>query len=336
MEKFYRLDNKVKLDVFEQISARSGLPTYAVEKDWWVVQTLRLIFQMDIAPHIVFKGGTSLSKAWNIIDRFSEDIDLALDRSFLGFEKELSKTQVKKLRKESFRYISEEFYPSLVKLFSENGFEDVDIKLRETKSTDQDPLIIEIYYPVVTFQSEYVEPRVLVELGSRSLKEPNTQRKITSLVSEYFSDKAFADSPINITTVNPERTLLEKIFLLHEEFQKPIDKVRTDRMSRHLYDIERLMSTDFLNIALSNKDLYQDIVNHRKTITAIRGIDYSKHQPNKINPIPPSEILGEWDADYADMCETMIYGERLSFEELMSRISQLKKKINELKWSIDI
>ncbi len=336
MKEFYQLDNKVKLDVFEQISARSGLPAYAVEKDWWVVQTLRLIFQMDIAPHIVFKGGTSLSKAWNIIDRFSEDIDLALDRSFLGFEKELSKTQVRKLRKESFRFISEEFYPSLVKLFLANGFEDVDVKLRETKSTDQDPLIIEIYYPVVTVQSEYLEPRVLVELGSRSLKEPNTQRKITSLVSDYFSDKTFADSPIDITTVNPERTLLEKIFLLHEEFQKPIDRVRIDRMSRHLYDIERLMRTDFLDIALSNKDLYQDIVNHRKSITAIRGIDYSLHQPNTINPIPPSEILKEWDADYADMCETMIYGERLSFEELMSRFLQLKKKINELKWSIDI
>ena len=336
MEEFYRLDNKVKLDVFEQISARSGLPAYAVEKDWWVVQTLRLVFQMEIAPHIVFKGGTSLSKAWGIIDRFSEDIDLALDRSFLGFEKELSKTQVRKLRKESFHFISEEFYPLLVKLFLANGFEDVEVKLRKAKSTDQDPLIIEIYYPVVSAQSEYIEPRVLVELGSRSLKEPNTQRKITSLVNEYFNDKDFADSPINVTTVNPERTLLEKIFLLHEEFQKPIDRVRVDRMSRHLYDIERLMRTDFLDIALINKDLYQDIVNHRKTITAIRGIDYSLHQPNTINPIPPDKILEAWGIDYADMCETMIYGDRLSFEELMSRISQLKKRINELQWSIDI
>ena len=110
------------------------------------------------------------------------------------------------------------------------------------------------------------------------------------------------------------------MFLLHEEFQKPIDRVRIDRMSRHLYDIERLMRTDFLNIALSNKDLYQDIVSHRKTITAIRGIDYSLHQPNTINPIPPDEIIEAWGSDYADMCETMIYGERLSFDELMIRI----------------
>jgi len=336
MNDFYKLDNKIKLSIFEQISARSSLPVYAIEKDWWVVQTLRLIFQMDIAPHIVFKGGTSLSKAWSIIDRFSEDIDLALDRSFLGFDKELSKTQVGRLRKASFSYISEEFYPALEQLFIDNGFEDVQIKLRESRSSDQDPLIIEIYYPVVTPQSKYIEPRVLVELGSRSLKEPNTERKITSLVNEYFKDKDFADSPINITTVNPERTLLEKVFLLHEEFQKPIDRVRIDRMSRHLYDIERLMRTDFLNIALSNKDLYQDIVSHRKTITAIRGIDYSLHQPNTINPIPPDEIIEAWGSDYADMCETMIYGERLSFDELMSRINELKKKINEVKWSIDI
>ena len=336
MKEFYLLDNKVKQGIFEQISAQSAIPAYAVEKDWWVVQTLRLIFQMEIAPNIIFKGGTSLSKSWNIIDRFSEDIDLALDRSYLGFEQDLSKTQVRKLRKESFRFISEEFYPALAKLFMESGFDDAAVKLREPKSSDQDPLIIEIYYPVVTKQSAYVEPRVLVELGSRSLREPNTQCKITSLVSEFFPDKEFADSPITITTVNPERTFLEKIFLLHEEFQKPIDKIRINRMSRHLYDIERLMRTDFYNIVLINKDLYQDIVNHRKSITAIRGIDYSQHQPNTINLIPPEERIDEWESDYAEMCETMIYGEKLSFKELMSRISLLNKQINDLEWLIDI
>jgi hypothetical protein len=332
MKEFYQLDNKTKLSIFEQISVRSGLPVYAVEKDWWVVQTLRLIFQMNIAPHIVFKGGTSLSKAWNIIDRFSEDIDLALDRSFLGFGKELSKTQVGKLRKESFGYISEIFYPTLEQLFIADGFEDVQIKLRETSSTDQDPLIIEIYYPTVTSQSKYIEPHVLVELGSRSLKEPNTQMNITSMVSEYFPDKEFADAPISVATVNPERTLLEKIFLLHEEFQKPTNKIRIDRMSRHIYDIERLMRTDFYEIAINNKELYQGIVNHRKSITAIRGIDYTLHQPKTINPIPPDTVLKEWEKDYIEMCEIMIYGDKLSFTDLISRLEQLKNRFNMLKW----
>ena len=335
MKEFYQLDNKTKLSIFEQISARSGLPVYAVEKDWWVVQTLRLIFQLDKAPHIVFKGGTSLSKAWNIIDRFSEDIDLALDRSFLGFEKELSKTQVGKLRKASFSYISEEFYPALEQLFIENGFDNVNVKLRKPKSSDQDPLIIEIYYPVVTQQSEYIEPRVLVELGSRSLKEPNTQRNITSLVSEYFPDKEFADAPISVTTVNPERTLLEKVFLLHEEFQKPTERIRIDRMSRHLYDLERLMRTDFYKTALNSKELYQDIVKHRKSITAIRGIDYTLQQPKTINPIPPDAVIKEWEKDYMDMCETMIYEDKLSFSDLISRVEQLKNSFNLLEWSIN-
>ncbi len=330
------LSKSEKREVFQEISNRTALPVYAVEKDWWVVQTLRLIFQMDIAPYIVFKGGTSLSKAWDIIDRFSEDIDLSLDRSFLGFEQELSKSQVTKLRKKSFKYISEEFYPALTEQFIENGFLDVELKIRESRSNDQDPLIIEIYYPIVTVQSDYVEPRVLVELGSRSLKEPNTQRKIISLVSEYFSDKEFADTEINITAVNPERTFLEKVFLLHEEFQKPVDKIRVERMSRHLYDIERLMRAGFMDLALRSNVLYQDIVNHRKSITAIRGIDYSLHQPKTINPIPPDEIIKEWEVDYAEMCESMIYGDKLSFEELMSRIKQLKEKINNLSWSIDI
>jgi len=93
------------------------LPPAAIEKDWWVVRTLELVFTTEIAPHTVFKGGTSLSKAWNLIDRFSEDIDLALDRKFLGFNKEMTNSQVKKLREHSFKYISSTYFPLLQKTF---------------------------------------------------------------------------------------------------------------------------------------------------------------------------------------------------------------------------
>ena len=85
--------------IITQTANNLGLPPYAIEKDWWVTLVLRAIFEMPIGEHLVFKGGTSLSKAWHLIERFSEDIDLAIDRSFLGFEGELSKNQIDKLRK---------------------------------------------------------------------------------------------------------------------------------------------------------------------------------------------------------------------------------------------
>jgi len=80
--KFFKLSEKDKLAAFQTVSNKSNLSSFAVEKDWWVVQTLSIIFEMEVAKHLVFKGGTSLSKAWNLIERFSEDIDLAIDRSF--------------------------------------------------------------------------------------------------------------------------------------------------------------------------------------------------------------------------------------------------------------
>src|SRR5690606_6125097 len=102
-------------------------------------------------------------------------------------------------------------------------------------------LIIEIQYPTLTEKSSYLKPVVLVEVGCRSLKEPYTQRTLGTILSEVFPNRPFSDEPISIPVVNPERTFLEKVFLLHEEFQKNADKIRVERLSRHLYDIERLM-----------------------------------------------------------------------------------------------
>lgn len=316
--------------IFNEVGDKLGLPAAAVEKDWWVVRTLEIVFATEVAPHTVFKGGTSLSKAWGLIDRFSEDIDLALDRKFLGFDKELTGSQVSKLRKESYKYISEKFFPVIQKSFKDIGFDEVSIALRETTAPDQDPLIIELHYNSVVDKSEYLAPRVLVEIGSRSLIEPFSSKEICSLVGDHFKGKQFADKSISIPTVNPERTFLEKIFLLHEEFQKPIEKIKVDRLSRHLYDIEKIMDTEFSEKALTNKKLYQHIVEHRKVITPIRGIDYANHAPEKINFIPPNEIIGEWEKDYNQMQESMIYIESLSFDKLLVRMAELKKRINNL------
>jgi len=221
ISQWLQLSTADKQAIFNEVAAEINLPPAAIEKDWWVVRTLELVFASSIAPHTVFKGGTSLSKAWNLIDRFSEDIDLALDRKFLGFDKtdeEMTGSQVSKLRKLSAKFIAEEYFPELDEMFHKAGLK-VDIQLGEIKTDDQDPLIIEIYYPSVAEQVAYLQPRILIEVGSRSLIEPFDERSFTSMVGEKYKERAFADGNIIIPSVNPQRTFLEKIFLLHEEFQ---------------------------------------------------------------------------------------------------------------------
>lgn len=331
LQQWLKLPSETKLNIFAETASKLGLPAPAVEKDWWVVRTLELVFQTEIALHTVFKGGTSLSKAWNLVDRFSEDIDLALDRKFLGFDKpdtEMTNSQVRKLRKTSCEYIAEKYLHHLRQTFFNAGFTDVNLQMVEIKSADEDPVKIAVAYPILTESVPYINPPVVIEIGSRSEKEPFSERQFCSFVGAHYKGRSFADAAITIPVVNPERTFLEKIFLLHEEFQQPKEKIRVDRQSRHLYDLEKLMDTVYGKKAIKDKNLYHHIVEHRRLITPLRGIDYTNHAPDKINPIPPAEMIEAWEMDYAQMQQSMIYRESLSFEKLMVRLAELKYRIN--------
>ncbi len=332
LKEWLQLPDTTKLNVFKETGRKVGLQDIAIEKDWWVVQTLSIIFSMKCAPALIFKGGTSLSKGWNLIQRFSEDIDLVLDREYLGFKGELSKGDIRRLRRVSYEFITTKFTEELKVKFIEAGLVGVNIKYREVENHDQDPIIIEIYYPKLTETDTYLKPGLLVEVGSRSLKEPFTQRTFSSIIAENYIDRGFADKPITVPVVNPERTFLEKIFLLHEEFQRPLEKIRVERLSRHLYDIEKLSQTPYSKTALKNPDLYYTIVKHRKLFAPISGVDFEKHKPSLIKFIPPDELLPLWELDYKEMQENMIYGETLKFAELIKTLSELQEKINGLKW----
>lgn len=330
MKAFINLSEKDKLNVFNQVSERTGLPSSAVEKDWWVTLALNIIFSLSYSKHIVFKGGTSLSKVWNLIERFSEDIDLVIDRKHLGFEGELSKTQVKKLRKASCSFIGSEFYKDINEALIKLSVQDYELVVQETKDTDTDPLVIELQYKSLTETSEYLRPRVLIEVGARSLMEPVEYKPIISMVSDEFRELPFAETEITIPVVSPKRTFLEKIFLLHEEFQKDTQFIRVERMSRHLYDLEKLMDTIHGTEALTDIELYNTIVAHRKNFNAIRGIDYANHSPQLINILPPEATIKEWGKDYKTMQESMFYGDTISFDKLMVRIAELNSRIKKL------
>ena len=335
---FYTTDKAEKQVVFNAIAAEKGMTPFAVEKDWWVSRTLEIIFQMDIAKHLVFKGGTSLSKAWKLINRFSEDIDLAIDKEFFkGYNGDISKSKISKLRKEAGIYTTETFFGELQQEFKKRGYNNLDFKVIDTGESDQDPRVIEIFYPnVMLSSSEYIFPRVQVEISCRSLREPFTIQRFGALVDEVFADKDFAEPLFEVPTVNPERTFLEKIFLLHEEFHRPIEKIRVDRLSRHLYDIYHLTKAGIAKKAINDKDLYETIVAHRYKFSRVGEVNYNEHNPKTLNPIPIPKIIEEWKSDYTKMKEDMIYEEdKPSFEEIIQKLTELKTQINAIEWKMD-
>ena len=261
-------------------------------------------------------------------ERFSEDIDLTLDKKVLGIDQVQTKKQVKTLRSKSKKYISGELFPSLKEAFNSAGFNDLEMRIAE--KTENDPLTIEIYYPNIVKYPGYIKPRILIEIGCRSLKEPYAEKAITSFLTEIFAEQDFADPPITIRSALPQRTFLEKIFLLHEEFQK--ENIRANRLTRHLYDIEKIINTPYASSALGDHDLYQTIVQHRRLLFSVGSVDYDLHQPQTIRFTPPDTAMKEWEQDYNQLSESMIYGEKLSWNKLIVRLKEFTKKINKLEF----
>jgi predicted nucleotidyltransferase component of viral defense system len=323
------LSKKRRIEILNQATELTGLPSVAIEKDWWVTLALNASFSLPYSKSIVFKGGTSLSKGWNLIERFSEDIDLAIDRKFFGYDGDISKTQIKNLRKQSCEFISTIFLNDLTKILTDwKAIDECKLIAQPVKDSDKDPQVIEIHYNSVVDTSEYLPQRVLIEVSSRSLMEPIEERQINSILSENFPQQSFATVSFAIPTVLPQRTFLEKIFLIHEEFSQEAEKIRFDRLSRHLYDLEKLMDTEHGIEALKNADLYNNIVTHREKFNPLRGLDYANHIPNKINIIPLDGVVKDYEKDYAEMTKFMIYGESLKFDDLMKRLLQLQSRIN--------
>ena len=335
---FYKIANAEKAAIFTEIATQKGMKPFAVEKDWWVSLTLEIIFEMPIAEHLVFKGGTSLSKAWKLIGRFSEDIDLAIDKEFFGFTGELGKNQRDKLRKTAGAYTTGTFFEELKQAFETKGFSGLNFVVIEAKDSDQDPRVLEIYYPnVIVSNSEYVLPRVQIEVSCRSLREPFTIQTLGALVDEFYADKDFTEPLFEVPTVNAERTFLEKLFLLHEEFHRPAEKMRVDRLSRHLYDIYQLTKAGIAGKAINDKELYQTIVAHRYKFSRVGEVNYNLHNPKIVNPIPNEEKIEEWKADYTKMKEDMIYEEnKPSFDDLISNLNDLRTQLQALDWTFEL
>ena len=325
------------------VAKQLDIDTPSVEKDWWVTAVLSALFQTSFAPYLLFKGGTSLSKGWRLINRFSEDIDISLGREW--FEKQgyafaagANKSQRERLRKLSREVVhtilADELREQLVAL-GITSFEVVPVttQMRDGEivpiDSDKDPTVLHVKYntTIEGFQPDYILPIIKIEVSCLSLKEPFEPRPIYSLFHETFANLDEETCCI-VNTVSPERTFLEKAFLLNEEFQKA--KPRTRRMSRHYYDLEKLMDTDFGKNALDNYELYNNIIEHRKHFYNLHYVDYEKNQPNNICFYPPEELIEAFRADYANMIRTFIFKAAPTFDNLMGRISELQERFRKI------
>jgi len=321
-----QLDDEGRRSSVNETARRLRFSANVVEKDWWVVMALKAIFSSSIKDYASFKGGTSLSKGWHLIERFSEDADIALDKSFWGIAGE-SRTQRERIRKKSRAYIREELTPELDRLFREMGAKDYELRYVETEDSDKDPTVILIPYRSLYAANEYVSSQVKIEISCRSLKEPQDKVVVRPYLAEVFPEE-FGDFTTEVMAVNPSRTFLEKIFLLHEELHK--EHPRTHRITRHLYDIERLIDTQYGKNALADTKMYAEIVKHRSVWNTIRGIDYRSHHPSTIDFIPKGDILSLWEEDYSQMRENFIYGEALPYPELINRLEELQERIRSI------
>lgn len=339
--KFIDLPTKDRLDILDRVSAELHVrQSEIIEKDWWVTAVLRAIFSLPYASHLSFKGGTSLSKCWHLIDRFSEDIDIAIDREYLGFSGNLSKTQISdKLRRAACSFVRETMQRDLAERLYQNGiskeFFKVNVDISPVSTTDPETINI-IYNSALSLSlagrgSEYIRPKVKVEISGRSMSEPVSEIARNSMIDQVYPKAPFTEQKFMVQAVLPERTFLEKLFLLHEEFAKPKDLIRIERMSRHMYGIGQMLKTPIAERAINNTELYRQVVEHRRKFIGLRGFDYDTLYPATLNIVPPISIIEQWKDDYKNMQLHMIYGESTSFEELVKELEKLNLRINQIK-----
>ena len=330
MNNYIQLTDAQKQVVLTQCKNKMGLPEQAVEKDYWVTVMLQLIFDSALSEHIIFKGGTSLSKNGNLIERFSEDIDLAINYEYFGLDDEPTKKQLKKLRKSSSLFVREFLADAITNQIARYGLQDqLDIQVEpdgEGDNTYPEPRHIYIQYQsVLPSFLDYIKPMIVLEVGARSLMEPSIELQVCSIIGDTLPQINTDIVHVKATTAAPQKTFLEKAFLLHELFSVEHDTLPANRRSRHLYDLNRMMDRDFAIEAIRDDALWAHIQHHRERFTSIIGVDYSGDIRERICLIPPEKHLDDWKKDYQYMCESMIYGEKPTFDELLSSMEALQE-----------
>jgi predicted nucleotidyltransferase component of viral defense system len=307
-----------------------------VEKDYWVVWMLERLFSLEkLKSHLTFKGGTSLSKVYGVIDRFSEDIDLSIEKEFLGFDihsnpmnapsKRKQRAFLDNLSRACANYVQNEMLENLKEVIA--------ARLRTTKgwrifSDQEDPdaqtLLFE--YPSETSKVGYLRPLVKIEMGARSEHWPVSEHKIQSYAKEALKEKIY-EPEIWIRVLNAERTFWEKATILHQYAHLPEDKKLPPRISRHFYDFFRLLNSEVKEKALGETSLLERVAAHKNIYFASSWANYGTARKGTLRLIPPTRILKELEKDYVLM-GAMFFGENPDWKLILTAIEKFEKEFN--------
>lgn len=339
MERFLALPPAERDLAFQQAGVERGLAPGSIEKDFWVCLTLRELFaQREFGEHLTFKGGTSLSKAWGLIDRFSEDIDLTMERDILGFGGDAApeaapsgnekKRRLDRLREACQQMIATRIAPAL------------DARLRSLvdaaepwslipDDADSDAQTLLFAYPRLASAAtpSYLRPVVKLEFGARSDPWPVAPRQVTPILAEVFP-QLVGTPTIAVRALRPERTFWEKALLLHEENFRPADKSRQPRMARHYYDAWCLIEAGIAAAAAADAELFAQVVSHRMVYFRYGWVDYDTMKRGSLQMLPRDDQMDEWRRDYAAMQGEMFVGTPPDFSHLLERITLFQSEFN--------
>ena len=331
MKNIARLPKEERLILFRNTAANCGLSEGIVEKDFWVCWTLDYLFhQSPWTKHLAFKGGTSLSKSFDLIHRFSEDIDLILDWRLLESAQkdpwaQRSKNQQDKLNKalnaETEVFLREQFVPRLQEDFAQHlvdGFQ-IEVDEHETQT-------VNFTYPKL-FGEASILPMVRLEIGALAAWTPTTQSEIISYAAQQYG-RIFQNPSTSVLTVMPERTFWEKVTILHKEAFRTNGNFPA-RYSRHYYDLFCMDASPVKAAAFRNLDLLARVVTFKDRFYPAGNAHYDLAKPGTMRLLPPEDCLPVLRDDYAHM-RNMLFGEIPSFEEIMTCIARLEKEINSL------
>jgi hypothetical protein len=206
MNEWQILPEDERRGIINNISFQTGLSPNAIEKDWWVTMVLKAVFQTSCSDCLIFKGGTSLSKGWDLIKRFSEDCDLAIYRSFFGMGGELTKKERTKLRKMSCSFVKEKLSVEIDGLLQRYGIVDYNVIVPQSTVSDADPQELYVAYQSLFPELDYIRNNVKLEISCRSLWEPFEEIPVRSIIADFTEGEDYF--PVNFAS--PERTFLEK------------------------------------------------------------------------------------------------------------------------------
>lgn len=331
MKNIARLPKEERLILFRNTAANYGLSEGIVEKDFWVCWTLDYLFhQSPWTKHLAFKGGTSLSKSFDLIHRFSEDIDLILDWLLLESAQkdpwaQRSKNQQDKLNKalnaETEVFLREQFVPRLQEDFAQLLVDEFQIEVDEHETQT-----VNFTYPKL-FGEDSILPMVRLEIGALAAWTPTTQSEIISYAAQQYG-RIFQNPSTSVLTVMPERTFWEKVTILHKEAFRTNGNFPA-RYSRHYYDLFCMDASPVKAAAFRNLDLLARVVTFKDRFYPAGNAHYDLAKPGTMRLLPPEDCLPVLRDDYAHM-RNMLFGEIPSFEEIMTCIARLEKEINSL------